>query len=115
MNLLTLVKLLDEECRTRISIERIHAAFAESEDLKLTPEQPLHHSAYCRERKLSDDNLRCAGNKKRSLEIARLGRSFCGRFPWLFAAPVLHSLLPLELNIPPVFLCVCVTTSSVTS
>ena len=82
MNLSTLVKLLDEECRTRISIERIHAAFAESEDLKLTPEQPLHHSAYCRERKLSDDNLRCAGNKKRSLEIARLGRSFCGRCPF---------------------------------
>ena len=82
MNLSTIVKLLDEECRTRISIERVHEAFSECGDLKLTPDQPLHHSAYCRERKLTDDNNQCALNKKKSLEIARLGRSFCGKCPF---------------------------------
>ena len=82
MNLSTIVKLLDDECRTQISIEGIHKAFAECDDLKMTPEQPLHHSLYCRKRKLADSNMQCAMNKKRSLQISALGRSFCGKCPF---------------------------------
>lgn len=92
MNLSTIVKLLDEECRTQISIEGIHEAFAESEDLKMTPDQPLHHSLFCRKRKLADSNKQCARNKKRSLQIAAFGRSFCGKCPFgvkEFVQPVL--------------------------
>ena len=82
MNLSTAVKILETECCTQISIEACHEAFADCEDLKLAPDQYLHHSAFCRERKLADHNKSCALNKKRSLEIASCGRSFCGTCPF---------------------------------
>ena len=92
MNVSTAIKTLETECCTQISIEACHEAFADCEDLKLAPDQYLHHSAYCRERKLADHNQSCASNKKRSLEIASYGRSFCGMCPFgvrEFAQPVI--------------------------
>ena len=82
MNLATAVKILETECCTQISIEARHGAFADCEDLKLAPDQYLHHSLFCRGRKLADHNKNCAANKKRSLEIASYGRSFCGTCPF---------------------------------
>ncbi|MBO5307466.1 MAG: helix-turn-helix transcriptional regulator [Lentisphaeria bacterium] len=82
MNLSTAVKILETECCTQISIEACHDAFADCEDLKLAPDQYLHHSLFCRERKLADHNKSCASNKKRSLEIASCGRRFCGTCPF---------------------------------
>lgn len=82
MNLSTVVKLLETECRTQISIEARHGAFADCEDLKLAPDQYLHHSFFCREKKLADHNKSCAANKKRSLAIASFGRRFCGTCPY---------------------------------
>lgn len=82
MNLSIILKTLESECCTRISIEALHPAFADVEDLQMTPEQPLHHSHFCRGKKLADNNRRCSMNKRRSLEIAALGRSFCGKCPF---------------------------------
>lgn len=82
MNLLTILKILEKECCTQISIEALHEAFADCEDLKMTPEQPLHHSAFCRDKKLLDHNKSCAANKKRSIRIASLGRAFVGCCPF---------------------------------
>ena len=82
MNLSEVLKLLEKECCTQISIEAIHEAFADCDDLKMTPEQPLHHSAFCRSKKLLDHNKSCADNKKRSLKVASHGRSFVGCCPF---------------------------------
>ena len=82
MNLSAIIKRFETECRTQISITGLHEAFGDCEDLKMSPDQPLHHSLYCRKRKLADSNRSCASNKKRSLEIASLGRSFCGKCPF---------------------------------
>lgn len=82
MNLSTILKILEKECCTQISIETIHKAFAECDDLKMTPDQPLHHSLFCRGKKLLDHNKTCAENKRRSVKIASLGRSFIGSCPF---------------------------------
>lgn len=82
MNLSAILKIIETECCTRISIEALHPAFADCEELQMTPEQPLHHSHFCRSKKLADNNRRCAMNKRRSLEIASRGRSFCGKCPF---------------------------------
>ena len=82
MNLSAILKIIETECGTRISIEALHPAFADCEELQMTPEQPLHHSHFCRSKKLADNNRRCAMNKRRSLEIASRGRSFCGKCPF---------------------------------
>lgn len=82
MNLSMILKMLEQECCTQISIEALHEAFADCEDLKMTPEQPLHHSAFCRDKKLLDHNRSCADNKKRSVKIASYGRSFVGCCPF---------------------------------
>lgn len=82
MNLSTLLKLLESECRTQICMETRHDAFMDWDELKLSPDQYLHHSFFCREKKLSDGNKRCSENKKRSVQIASLGRAFCGKCPF---------------------------------
>ena len=82
MNLSTLLRLVEAECFTQISVEVCHNAFLEQEDLRLAPDQYLHHSAFCREKKLADRNKSCAANKAKSLKIAAYGRSFCGTCPY---------------------------------
>ena len=82
MNLSTLLKIIEAESLTRISVEVCHEAFMELEDLRLAPDQYLHHSAFCREKKLADQNKSCAANKARSLKIAAYGRTFCGMCPY---------------------------------
>ena len=92
INLSNILKLLEQEYCTRISIEPLHEAFEDCEDLKLTPEQPLHSSAFCRKKKLLDQNRSCAANKERSVKIASLGRTFTGCCPFgvrEFVQPVL--------------------------
>ena len=94
MNLSVVIKRFEEECRTQISVTGLHEAFGCCEDLKMTPDQPLHNSAYCRKRKLTDANISCSQNKKRSLEIASLGRTFCGKCPFgvkEFVQPVMSN------------------------
>lgn len=93
MNLSTLLKTLESECLTRISIETRHEAFSDCEDLFLTPDQHLHSSFFCREKKLADGNRSCAANKDRSLKIASYGRAFCGTCPFgvrELAQPVIY-------------------------
>lgn len=82
MNLSALLKILESGCFTRICIEARHEAFADCEDLKLAPDQYLHNSSFCREKKLADQNISCAANKKRSIDIAACGRAFCGTCPF---------------------------------
>lgn len=82
MNLSVLIKTLESECFTRICVEVRHEAFSDCDDLKLTPDQYLHSSPFCREKKFSDQNRSCAANKKRTLEIAACGRAFCGTCPF---------------------------------
>ena len=82
MNLSTLLRIMESEYFTQICIEVRHEAFMDCEDLFLAPDQYLHHSAFCREKKLADRNKRCSANKERSVKIAALGRSFCGECPF---------------------------------
>lgn len=82
MNLSAVLKILEAECFTHICIEVCHAAFTDCEELKLSPDQYLHHSTFCRQKKLSDHNRSCSQNKKRSLKVAVYGRAFCGTCPF---------------------------------
>jgi AraC-like DNA-binding protein len=82
MNLSTLLRIMESEYFTQICIEVRHEAFMDCEDLFLAPDQYLHHSAFCRAKKLADRNKRCSANKERSVKIAALGRSFCGECPF---------------------------------
>lgn len=81
MELSALLRSLEKKYRVLISMEIRHEAFWRFPELKLLPDQYLHHSPHCRARKLADNNRKCAANKRRSLQIAAKGRAFCGVCP----------------------------------
>ncbi len=90
MNLSELLRYYEKKTGALISLQACHPAFYSCASLKLAPEQYLHRSDFCRSAKLRDNNRRCAQNKALSIEIAGLGRPFCGSCPyglWEYAAP----------------------------
>ncbi|MDR0932455.1 MAG: AraC family transcriptional regulator [Victivallales bacterium] len=93
MELKEVLRMYEKHLFCSISLEPLHRGFLLWESLKLTADQTLHHSDFCRHAKLRDNNRICAANKQRSLEIARYGHSFYGRCPngvWEYVRPVHH-------------------------
>ncbi len=93
MTLLDLLQYQEKAIAASISIEVRHPAFYHCASLRLTPDQYLHHADFCRAVKLRDNHASCSANKRRSLEVARHGRSFSGCCPhgvWEYARPVLY-------------------------
>ena len=91
MKLNQLMRHWEKKLQVSISLEVLHLAFFNHEALKLAPDQYLHHNGECRRCKFSDNHLSCSANKRRSIEIARRGRSFYGYCPhqvWDYARPV---------------------------
>ena len=82
MRLTMLLRQLEEESGGQLSLEALHPAFEQVPELKLAPDQYLHHAPFCRSRKLGRDYAVCVANKRRSLELAARGRSFGGRCPF---------------------------------
>ena len=86
-----LMRLVEKEKRIAVSLEVCHPVFHCVPELKLAPDQYLHHTAFCRAAKMRDGNRLCSQNKRNSLRIARHGRCFGGRCPFgiiEYAAPV---------------------------
>ena len=86
-----LMHLMEKEKKLAVSLEVCHPVFLHCEELKLAPDQYLHHIPFCRAAKQRDGNRICSGNKKRSRAIAEHGHCFCGQCPFgilEYAAPV---------------------------
>ena len=86
-----LMHLIEKEHNIAVSLEVCHPVFLHCEELKLAPDQYLHHIPFCRAAKQHDGNQTCSGNKKRSCAIAGHGHCFCGKCPFgilEYAAPV---------------------------
>ncbi len=81
MKLATLLRELERRASCSISLEALHPAFVRAASLALPPDQYVHHAAFCRTRKLGENSQECIRNKRRSLEIAALGRAFRGHCP----------------------------------
>jgi AraC-like DNA-binding protein len=81
MKLSDLLRMLEKQTGAILSIEPCHPAFSNVEDLKLQPDQYLHHSPYCVFAKQAGGIQICSENKKHSLKIADNGRAFAGICP----------------------------------
>lgn len=91
MNLSDLMRYAAEKHGAVVNIEALHPAFYNRENLKLAPDQYLHHGAYCLYAKLRGDFSVCAENKHRSIAAMRNGKIRFGCCPngvWDLACPV---------------------------
>jgi len=87
-----LMRLIEKDKKIAVSLEVRHPVFLHNEDLKLAPDQFLHHIPFCRAAKQHDGNRTCSRNKSVSLKLAEKGHCFCGKCPYgiiEFAAPVI--------------------------
>lgn len=90
-----LILLTEKRSSCSVSVETLHPAFLVRRSLLIGPEQKLHHSPFCRKKKLTGTQQnQCSLNKQRSVEIARYGRAFSGYCPrgwWEIAFPFLFN------------------------
>lgn len=90
-----LILLSEKRTGCSVSVETVQPAFLVRRSLQVGPEQKLHHSPFCRKKKLTGTQQQlCSANKQRSLEIAQRGRAFCGYCPrgwWEIAFPFLFN------------------------
>ncbi len=67
MNLSEAMRQTEQRHGTPVSLELLHPLFLDSEQLQLAPDQYLHHSAFCRRKKMSADFSTCAAWKTKGL------------------------------------------------
>lgn len=88
-----LMELMAGQTDSVIDVEDVSGVTLRVPDLKLKPDQHLHHGDYCRFAKFHDRNRRCSTNKERSVAKARSGVPFWGTCPfgvWDLAYPILE-------------------------
>jgi len=89
-----LMEVLAEETGGVINLHDVSGVTLQVPDLRLKPDQSLHHGAYCRFAKYHGLNVTCSKNKERSVAIARVRqRPFAGHCPfgiWELAVPIVH-------------------------
>ncbi len=86
-----LMHQVERENNIAVSLEVCDQVFLNCEELKLAPDQYLHHTSFCRAAKQHDGNKSCGRNKAASIKLARKGHFFCGICPFgimEFVAPV---------------------------
>jgi len=91
MNLREAMRFFEEKTRASINIHTQHPAFLNSENLKLAPDQYLHHGHFCRFIKLGNEFKKCTVNKSATIRRAQKGRVFCSVCPfglWEMAMPL---------------------------
>jgi len=91
MKLSDLLRLAEKETGAVFCMEPKHPVFFTEEDLKLLPDQYVHHGPYCVWVKSVGGLGICAANKKQSLKLGEKGRSWSGVCPhglMEYAAPV---------------------------
>lgn len=81
MKLADLLRLLETRTGAVVCLEARHPAFSAVADLRLQPDQYLHHGPYCVFAKQSGGIQVCAGNKTRSVQLAEKGHAFSGTCP----------------------------------
>lgn len=67
MNLSEMLRFLEKKLDTEINIEVKNPIFYQSGTFRLTPDQYLHHSPFCRKNKLADGNRICSVSKMECL------------------------------------------------
>ncbi len=67
MNLSEAMRQTEQKFGIHVSLEMLHPLFLEKERLQLAPDQYLHHSPFCREKKMSADFSTCSAWKTKSL------------------------------------------------
>ena len=77
-----------------INLHDVSGVTLQVPELRLKPDQLVHHGAFCRFVKLRDRNIRCSQNKTRSVSLAsKRDRPFWGCCPfgvWDMAWPIKH-------------------------
>ena len=81
MKLSDLLRLLEKQTGAVICLEPRHPAFSSVDDLRLQPDQYLHHGPYCVFAKQAGGMQVCSDNKAESLKLAESGRAFTGICP----------------------------------
>lgn len=81
MKLSELMRLEEQKTGVVICLEPRHPAFFGVEDLKLQPDQYLHHGAYCVYAKNFGGIQTCASAKNNCMQLAARGRCFSGICP----------------------------------
>ena len=81
MKLSDLLRLLEAQTGAVICLEPRHPAFSSVDDLRLQPDQYLHHGPYCVFAKQAGGMQVCSDNKTHSMKLSEKGRSFAGVCP----------------------------------
>ncbi len=68
MNLAEAMRLIEQKYHVMVSLELLHPLFLDSERLQLAPDQYLHHSPFCRDKKMSDGFSTCSAWKAKNLD-----------------------------------------------
>lgn len=82
MKLSELLRLLEKQTGAVLCLQPRHPAFSDFDDLRLQPDQYLHHGPYCVFAKQAGGLPVCSTNKTRSMELAGRGRAFTGVCPY---------------------------------
>lgn len=89
-----LMEVVAAETGAVVNLHDVAGITLHAPDLRLKPDQHLHHGGFCRFIKLHGRNIRCSENKRRSVAIAtERERPFAGTCPfgvWDMACPVHH-------------------------
>lgn len=87
-----LLEVVAAETGAVVNLHDVAGITLEAPDLRLKPDQQLHHGGFCRFVKLHGRNIRCSENKRRSVAIATARQDpFAGTCPfgiWDMAFPV---------------------------
>ncbi len=81
MKLSDLMRQEEQKTGAVICLEPRHPAFFSVKDLKLQPDQYLHHGSYCVFVKNAGGLLICAAAKKNCMQLAAHGKNFSGICP----------------------------------
>jgi AraC-like DNA-binding protein len=81
MKLSDLLRLMEKQTGAVICMEPRHPAFSSVDDLRLQPDQYLHHGPYCVFAKQAGGMQVCSDNKARSMKLAEKERAFSGVCP----------------------------------
>lgn len=83
MNLSKMMHFMEQKRHVQISLEIRHPAFYTCEELKLAPDQYLHHTEFCMRNKLADLTKSCAASKRQCVKQAEhFDRPFCRTCPF---------------------------------
>jgi len=82
MNLSEMMRFLEKKLGAPVSIEVTDPVFYQCPALKLAPDQYLHHSSFCIEKKTADGNHICSRHKTECMQQCGAGTAFVQTCPF---------------------------------